>query len=237
MRRLCTICARGGSKGIPHKNIRLLCGRPLIAYTIRQALASGLFAEVAVSSDSEAVLEVAASYGAQTLIRRPQALATDAAPKLAAIRHAVEAVEARRDIRYDIVVDLDATAPLRLTSDIREAVQLLERSGAANVITGTPSRRSPYFNMVERASEGGMRLAKPPAQPIYRRQDAPITYDMNASIYVWRREAVLGDAPLMGPGTELYVMPPERSWDIDDETDWAYVAYRMGSSASGAEPG
>ncbi|MFS0724045.1 acylneuraminate cytidylyltransferase family protein [Paenibacillus sp. 1P07SE] len=235
MKRLCTICARGGSKGILHKNIRLLNGTPLIAYTIRQALASSLFALVAVSSDSDAVLSVAAAYGAHVLVRRPAHLASDEAPKLSAIRHAVAAVERRRGSRYETIVDLDATAPLRLTGDIREAVRLLEESGAGNVITGTPSRRSPYFNMVEYKPEGGVGLVKQPSPSVHRRQDAPLTYDMNASIYGWRRDALMAGDTLFRDDTRLYVMPPERSWDIDSEADWDYVAYRMARSGTGAD--
>ena len=228
MRRLCTICARGGSKGIPHKNIRLLQGTPLIAYTIRQALASAMFDEVAVSSDADSVLSVAAAYGASLLVRRTPALASDRAPKLPAIRHAVLAVEQRRGVRYDTIVDLDVTSPLRLTSDIQHAVQQLESSEAGNLITGTPSRRSPYFNMVERTPEGGLSVVKMPPLAVHRRQDAPLTYDMNASIYGWRRETLLAEGSLFRDDTQLYVMPPERSWDIDSEEDWEYVAYLMG---------
>lgn len=227
MRRLCIICARGGSKGIPHKNTRLLHGTPLIAYTIRQALASAMFAEVAVSSDADSVLSVAAAYGASLLVRRPSALASDHAPKLPAIRHAVQAVEQRRGACYDTIIDLDVTSPLRLTSDIQGAVRLLESSGAGNLLTGTPSRRSPYFNMIERTALGGLDVVKPPPTAIYRRQDAPITYDMNASIYGWRRESLMDGGALFREDTQLYVMPPERSWDIDSEEDWNYVAYQM----------
>ena len=148
MRRLCTICARGGSKGVPGKNVRLLAGKPLIAHSIAQAHASGLFERVAVSSDNAPILDAARAAGADDLIERPAELATDTAAKVPVIRHAQEAIEARHG-RYDTFVDLDATSPLRIPADIRAAVELLESRRVSSVITGAPSHRSPYFNLVE----------------------------------------------------------------------------------------
>src|SRR6185437_14870756 len=113
MKRICTICARGGSKGVPNKNLRVVAGKPLLVHTIEHAVAAGLFDVVAVSSDSSAILEAAASFGVTELVERPAALATDTAAKVPAIRHAVAAVEARLGLRFDICCDLDATAPLR----------------------------------------------------------------------------------------------------------------------------
>ncbi|NBO19237.1 MAG: acylneuraminate cytidylyltransferase family protein, partial [Proteobacteria bacterium] len=124
-RMLCTICARGGSKGVPGKNIRPLMGKPLIAHTIAQAKASGLFELVAVSSDSEDILNAAQAHGADLVIKRPDELASDTAGKMPAIAHAVRSVEEKKNTRYDICVDLDATSPLRLPQDIVEAVRLL----------------------------------------------------------------------------------------------------------------
>lgn len=225
--RLCTICARGGSKGVPNKNIRPILGRPLIAYSIQQAKESALFDAVAVSSDSREILSCAQDWGADYLIERPQELATDQAAKLPAIRHAVLEAEARHGARFDIIVDLDATSPLRDLTDIREAVALLESSGAGNVITGAPARRSPYFNMVEVVSDQYVRLVKPLDSAVVRRQDAPPCYDMNASIYVWKRELLLSDTGLFNEQTRLYVMPEARSHDIDTELDFQIVAFMM----------
>lgn len=223
MKRLCTICARGGSKGVANKNLRDLLGRPLIAHTIGQARASGLFERIAVSSDSAAILEAAGRYGADELVERPAELATDTAAKVPAIRHCVETVEARSGCRYDTLVDLDATAPLRLVEDIVGAVRLLEEKGAANVITAAPARRSPYFNLVEVGTDGVARLSKPLPAAIVRRQDAPQCYDMNASIYVWRHDALFEDPPIFKQDTALFVMPEERSVDIDSELDFRIV--------------
>lgn len=225
MKRLCTICARGGSKGVPGKNIRPLLGKPLIAWSVEQALASGLFEHVAVSSDDDAILNAAERAGAKLLIRRPDDLATDNAAKAPAILHALTTAEERLDYRFDVLVDLDATSPLRLVEDIAGAVSLLEKTGCTNVITGASARRSPYFNLVERASDGSVHLSK--AGQVVRRQDAPAAFDMNASIYVWRRDAFAADPRVFYDDTKLFEMPDERSQDIDSELDFKIVELIM----------
>ncbi|MBI4432078.1 MAG: acylneuraminate cytidylyltransferase family protein [Candidatus Omnitrophica bacterium] len=227
MKRLCVICARGGSKGVKNKNIRPLAGKPLIAHTISQAKASGLFTAIAVTSDSAAILEAGRKWGADFLIRRPAKLATDHAPKLPAIRHCVSAVEKSTGFIFETVCDLDPTSPLRHVDDILKAVSLLEKSDAANVITGAASRRSPYFNLVELGKNGAPKLSKPPAAPVLRRQDSPRCYDMNASIYVWNRKNLFREDPLFNKATRFYEMPPERSLDIDSELDFEIVGFLM----------
>ena len=158
MKRLCTICARGGSKGVVGKNLMMLAGKPLVAHAIEQAHASELFETVAVSSDADAILEAAETWGADVLIQRPEDLATDHSPKLPAIKHAVRATEAKTSTRYDTLVDLDASSPLRLPEDIIGAVRLLEERGVSQVITGMKARHSPYFNLVELDQDGHVRL-------------------------------------------------------------------------------
>jgi len=226
MNRLCTICARGGSKGVTNKNIKLLLGKPLIAHTIMQAKKSGLFNYVAVSSDSEEILSVAKVWGADVLIKRPDELATDQAAKLPVIRHALKAVEQQTGQKFHIHVDLDATSPLRHIADIEGAVKMLESNKEiANVITGAPARRSPYFNLVELNAEGYVELSKELSTSIVRRQDSPKCYDMNASIYVWRREVLLAEEKVILPKTALYEMPEERSIDIDSPLDFDFVEF------------
>jgi len=227
MKRLCTICARGGSKGVKNKNLRDLMGKPLIAHSIEHAQASGLFSAIAVSSDSADILSAAAHFGAHHLIQRPQELASDVAPKLPAIRHCALETERITGCRYDVFVDLDATSPLRLPADIGGAVSLLETTAASNVITGAPARRSPYFNLVELDATGVAHLSKPLSVAITRRQDAPRCYDMNASIYAWQRDALLASDVLFQADTLLFEMPEERSIDIDSELDFELVALIM----------
>ncbi|MFK4485383.1 acylneuraminate cytidylyltransferase family protein [Bradyrhizobium sp. USDA 336] len=220
---VCTICARGGSKGVVGKNARDLLGRPVLAWSIEQARETGLFDAIAFSSDSDALLDAAVKAGADIAVKRPDEMATDTAPKLPAIRHCLEQAIAQMGRTPEIFVDLDVTSPLRLASDITGAVALLRESGARNVITGAPARRSPYFNLVEQRTNGSVGLSKSANPPITRRQDAPRCFDMNASIYVWRVEPFLEHPAVFYPDTRLFEMPEERSIDIDSDLDFALV--------------
>ena len=217
---ICTIGARGGSKGVPGKNTRLLAGIPLLAWSIKQARTSGLFDLIAVSSDSEDILRVAKEAGADHLVERPAEMATDEASKLPAILHCL--LEAERVVgrKCDVFVDLAATSPLRAPEDIVDAVSLLHREGADNVLTAVVAKASPYFSQVEVAADGSVQLCKLLQERPARRQDAPPCYDLNGSIWVWRRH-VFCDAPaILYPKTRLYMMPEERSVDIDSELDF-----------------
>ncbi|WP_158671805.1 acylneuraminate cytidylyltransferase family protein [Bradyrhizobium guangdongense] len=220
---ICTICARGGSKGVVGKNARDLLGKPVLAWSIAQARETGLFDAIAFSSDSDALLDAAMKAGADIAVKRPDEMATDTAPKLPAIRHCLEQAIAQTGKTPEIFVDLDVTSPLRLASDITGAVGLLRESGARNVITGAPARRSPYFNLVEQRADGSVGLSKSADPPITRRQDAPRCFDMNASIYVWRVAPFLEQPAVFYPDTRLFEMPEERSIDIDSDLDFALV--------------
>ncbi len=219
--RVCTICARGGSRGVPGKNVRELNGIPLLGYTVITAQKSNLFDVVVVDSDSEEILDVAAGFGVDLTIRRPPELATDTAGKLPVIARAAVEAERRTGVRFDTIVDLDVTSPLRLEEDVAGAVTLLESGDADNVISVAPAHRSPYFNLVELGPDGEVALSKP--SRIRRRQDSPVCFDMNASIYVWPRFPFVAEPFLFAPRTRPYVMPRERSIDIDDELDLRMV--------------
>ena len=206
MKRICTVCARAGSKGVRGKNLRILNGLPLLVHSLRQAALSGLFDAIAVSSDSPEILRLAKEHGATVLVARPAAMATDTAAKFPAIRHCVAEAERTLGVMFDTCVDLDATSPLRDVDDIRAVVKMLEGSGAGKVITAMPARRSPYFNMVEQDESGVVRLAKQTSPPVVRRQDAPACFDMNASIYGWTREVLMKAPGLFNHDTRLHVM-------------------------------
>ena len=224
---ICTICARGGSKGVPGKNLRELAGRPLIAHSVEHAFAADRFDVVAVSSDDEAILEAAREAGAHHVVRRPDSLAQDDSAKSPAIVHCVRTVEERTGQSYGTMVDLDATSPLRQPHDITGALDLLGSGGFDNVISVTPARKSPYFNLVERDRQGLAVLSKSPPSAVVRRQDAPPCYDINGSVYVWTRACFLAGAPALGSRTGLYEMPEERSVDVDTELDWSLVELLM----------
>ena len=220
---IATIAARGGSKGVPKKNIKPLLGKPLIAYTIEQALNCDSIDHVIVSTDFEEIADVARSYGAQVPFIRPGKLATDFSGKLPVIKHVVTYAIEKMDLKPDIIVDLDPTSPLRLQEDIEECIALVKNEGYDSVITGYRSNKNPYFNMVEINDNGFAQLSKNLSAPVTRRQDAPIVYAMNASIYVWKTNLLLNQNHIISGKVKFYEMPENRSIDIDSLTDFKLV--------------
>ena len=225
--RLCTICARGGSEGIPGKNLRILNGKPLIVHSIQHAQDSKLFSKIAVSSDSIEILDSARKAGADILVERPSELSSSTAAKLPAIKHCVNQSEIISGKNFETICDLDVTSPLRIKEDILGAVNMCETSNCNNVITGNKSHRSPYFNMVELKKDGFVSIVKSPKNTINRRQDSPDCFDCNASIYVWRRENLYTSETIVTNQTLIFVMPEERSRDIDKELDFEIVEFLM----------
>jgi len=219
-----SICARGGSQGVPGKNIRTLAGKPLIAWTIEQARASAVADRIIVSTDSEEIAQVARGFGAEVPFLRPAHLATAEAAKLPVIQHLVEWVEGESG-PVQTVIDLDPTSPLRDVSDIQACVAQL-RDDADLVITAYESDKNPYFNMVERKPDGWYGRVCTPDAEVFGRQSAPKVFAMNASIYVWRRSALTASL-WSSPRVRLYVMPRERSIDIDHPVDFELVELLM----------
>jgi len=224
---LCTICARGGSKGVKNKNIKPIHGKPLISYTIEQAKQSGLFEHIVISTDSDDIAEISKQYGAEVFFKRSAEMASDTAGKLDVIRDAFVRSEKHYNEHFDYLIDLDATAPLREVEDIINSFNQFLEDNNDNLITAMPSRRSPYFNLVEVNKEGQVTLSKPLDTSIVRRQDVPNSYDMNASIYIWKKETILKETSLFLEKTGLYVMPEERSIDIDTALDYKFVEFIM----------
>ena len=224
---LCTICARGGSKGVKNKNIRNLIGKPMIAHTVLQAKEYGLFEHIVISTDSDAIAKAAQEYGAEVFFKRDATMASDTAGKLDVIKDAFLRSEVHYNETYDYLIDLDATAPLRDTQDIINAFEQFLKDDNDNLITAMPSRRSPYFNLVEVSKEGKVALSKSLSGSVNRRQDAPKSYDMNASIYIWKRDTLLKENTIFLEKTGLYVMPEERSFDVDCELDFKIVKLLM----------
>lgn len=222
--KIISICARGGSTGLPGKNIRELLGKPLIGWTIEQALVSGVADRVFVSTDSEEIAVVAKRFGAEVPFLRPAELATSVAGKLPVILHLVDWVEQRHG-RVQTIVDLDPTSPLRDIADIHSCLKLLDTETDL-VITGYEAEKNPYFNMVEVKSNGFFERVCKPEMDVAARQVAPKVYAMNASIYAWQRRALsssLWDAKRI----KLHVMPRERSIDIDHPVDFDLVELLM----------
>ena len=182
-----TICARGGSVGVPRKNIRPLMGKPLIAYSIEQALACRRVERVYVSTDDLEIAEVARQAGARVPFLRPAEMATSIAPKIPVIEHLVAWIEAN-DRAVSTIVDLDPSSPLREVSDIDACISLLEEKVSV-VISGYETDKNPYFNVVELQADGSVQLVRKLEGEAVSRQTAPKVYAMNASVYVWRRAA------------------------------------------------
>ena len=224
---LCTICARGGSKGVKNKNIKELNGKPVIAYTIEQAKESGLFDHIVISTDSDDIAKIAKEYGAEVFFKRSAEMASDTAGKLEVIRDAFVRSEEHYNTSFDYLIDLDATAPLRNVEDIQNSYKQFLDNKNCNLLTAMPSRRNPYFNLIEVDNSGLVTLSKTLDSRIIRRQDAPKCYDMNASIYIWDRNTILNEKSLFMPKTGLYVMPEERSIDIDTPLDFEFVEFLM----------
>jgi CMP-N-acetylneuraminic acid synthetase len=224
---LVTVAARGGSKGVRNKNIRELCGKPLIAHTIEQAKRWGRAARIVCSTDAEAIASVARQYEAEVPFMRPDDLAMDTSGKIPVLRHAWRECERIWGERYDMLLDLDATAPIRSQADIEGLYQTFISRRPDAVVSVTPARRSPYFNMLEEGKDGFVGLPKKLERPLLRRQDAPKVYDMNASIYAYARDFLLNERTMSAVEgrTLVWVMDEKSAFDIDTEEDFLFVEY------------
>ncbi len=224
---LLTVCARAGSKGVKNKNIRQLCGEPLIAHTIRQAKSWGRADKIICSTDSLEIADIAKQCGADVPFMRPADLADDTTGKLEVLQHTLKTVEEQDDVVYSTLVDLDVTAPIRRVEDIEGAYQLFLSRQADSVASVTKARRNPYFNMLELQSDGSVKLVKTPLKPFLRRQDAPVIYDMNASIYVYARDFLLNPKTktCLSNKTFVWEMPESSAFDIDGELDFQWIEF------------
>lgn len=222
MKILLTICARGGSKGIPGKNIKELNGIPLIAYTIRRGFefVKKYQADFSLSTDSEKIKKAAEVYGLKTDYVRPEVMATDIAGKIGAIKHLLEYEEKRNNCIYDYVIDMDVTSPLRTLEDLESALKMIDdKPDALNIFSVNPASRNPYFNMVEESEKGYVKLVKGDAK-IKSRQDAPIVYDMNASFYIFRRLFFEEGHEVSTTNRSLAYVMPHICFDLDEPHDF-----------------
>ena len=223
---LCTICARKGSTEILNKNLKKINGHPLIYYTIDQAKRSNIFDKIVVSTDSKKISDISQKLGVHSWFLRPKKLSNDKSPKVLAIKHAFKEAEKYFNKKFNILVDLDATSPLRKVTDIIRAVNKFKYSSANNLVTVCTSKKNPYFNMYEYKNKR-LNMVKTLKKNIIRRQDAPIIYENNASIYIWSRKAILKNNKILNKNTIFYEMPHERSIDIDSELDFKLVEFLL----------
>jgi len=216
MRILALICARGGSKRIPRKNVKLLVGKPLIAYTIETAKLCTFIDRVVVSTDDDEIAVVSKKYGAEVPFIRPKELADGKVSRWTVLQHAVKYLGKTENYFPDIVIDLSPTAPLREKEDIEAALGKFIKEGVDVVTTVYKSDKNPYYNMVE-LENGKARLSKIPQEQITQIQEAPKVYSLNDAINVVKREALLNsDMLLSNKNITISIMPRERSIDIDE---------------------
>lgn len=218
MKNFAFIFARGGSKGLPGKNIKPLAGKPLLQYSIDTALACPSIDQVFVSTDDTAIAEVATQGGA-VVIDRPAELATDASPEWLSWRHAIEwATEHYGD--FDGFVSLPATSPLRSVDDVEAAMEKRLQKEADICISVTPASRSPYFNMVKSDEQGFVELVNKPDADVARRQDAPEVFDITTVVYAVCPRFVLDNYGLFSGKVTSIEVPKGRAVDIDDIYDF-----------------
>ena len=239
MKVLGVITARGGSKGLPGKNLRPLAGKPLLAHTIDTARASKAFDRVILSTDYEAIAATGRSHGCDVPFMRPPELARDETPHLPVLRHAVAWLRDHDRYEPDAVMILQPTSPLRRAQDIRESIALLERSGADSVVSVSevPAHYHP-MRTLRLDTHGFASLfvtSEPVRRRIDRRQDMPAAWTMNGVVYLFRT-AVLdaADPSLYGDRTAAYVMPPEFGISIDSLDDWTAAEHALRHSSGQA---
>jgi CMP-N-acetylneuraminic acid synthetase len=225
------ICARGGSKGVPNKNIRPLRGRPLIAWAVDVAREVARIERVIVSTDSETIAAAARAAGAEVPFLRPPELARDDSPEWLVWRHALNTLREDGSLPGALVV-VPPTAPLRAAADVERCLDEYESAECDVVITVTDARRSPYFNMVRRLESGGVGLVLPPERRITRRQDVPEVYDMATVAYVVRPSFVLERDGIFDGRVRAIHVPAERALDIDTALDFQIAECLIGASAS-----
>lgn len=217
---LALIPARGGSRGIPRKNILPFCGKPLLHWTIDAALASACVDQVVVSTEDQEIAEVAKAGGAEVPFLRPAELASDEAPGILPVLHALEQLPKVSDVLL-----LQPTSPLRSSADIETIVATREQTGKESAVSVTPSAKHPAWMY----SVSDAQRLEPLLQldGVHCRQQLPTAYVLNGALYLASRDFLLREEALISPDTVGYVMPPERSVDIDTPLDWQWAEFLM----------
>lgn len=213
------VFARGGSKGLPGKNLRLLGGKSLLAHAVETALAVDRIDRVVVSTDDEAIAAEARNVGAEVPFMRPDDLAGDASPEWLAWRHALEKMAEVDGKPLDVFVSVPTVSPLRRAEDVAACIERFDEGDVDVAFVVTEARRSPYFNMVSLDAAGHAGLVIPPSELHHRRQDVPVVYDMTTVCYVARADFVRRADGLFDGKAGVSVVPPERAVDVDTALD------------------
>ena len=210
------IPARGGSKGIPRKNIKLIAGKPLIVWTIEAALRSSLLSAVVVSTDDPEIADVARRAGAQVPFMRPAELAQDQTPGLNPVLHALDQLP-----QFDSVLLLQPTSPLRTTGDIEACLRLALKHNAPSVVSVTEAGTHPFWTYSMTEDLALRRFVD--AEPIAQRQDLPQVFELNGALYFADANWLRSSGSMLGSETLAFIMPKERSVDLDTLIDWKFA--------------
>lgn len=231
MKGLVTICARGGSKGIPGKNIKPISGKPLIEYSliVAKELSKKYNLDIFLSTDSEEIKNVVNSLQFPNVnleYNRPDFLASDTAGKLDAISDVYQYAEKTGNKIYDFVLDLDVTSPLRTAQDLSDSIEFLfSNSEALNLFSVSPANRNPYFNMVEEKENGFFELCK--KGQFLTRQSAPRVFDMNASFYVFKKEFFEENHKTVITDKSIIYEVPHLCFDLDHQIDFEFMSFLL----------
>ena len=223
MKTFAFIFARGGSKGVPGKNIRDLAGKPLLAYSIITAKSIDEISRIFVSTDDQSIADIGIKYGAE-IINRPSNLSQDDSPEWLAWLHAIELLENQGEF-FDRFISLPTTSPLRSKKDVTKCINLLDEKTDI-VVTMTDTSRSPYFNMVSEKNNY-VQILVDSKECYSRRQDVPIAYDMTTVAYVTRPDFIKNNNKVFDGRTKAVLVPRERAIDIDDELDFRIAEILM----------
>jgi len=225
------ITARGGSKGIARKNIKLLGGKPLIAYTVEQAKQSELITDLIISTDDKEIAQVAEKYGCLVPFLRPQGLARDETPHLPVLQHALREMEKREAKQFDMVVLFQPTSPFRTKEDIDQTIKLLIDSKADSAVSLVEVEKDNHPMKMKKIEEkGGFKFVLPYCleEPEgIRRQDLPVCFQRSGAVYVQTRELLLEKNRLYGDKIVGHIVPKERSIDIENELDWLRAEHML----------
>lgn len=219
------IFARGGSKGLPNKNILPLVGKPLIGWSIEHALQASKIERVIVSTDSPEIAAIAKDFGAEVPFLRPANLAADDSPEILSWKHALEFFRESHGELPGVMVSIPPTAPLRMAEDLDLCIHAFQKSSPDVLMTMTESSRNPYFNQVKMVQDGLIEPAIESPTKFFRRQDCPVTYDLATVCYVAKPSFILGSDSIFNGKIQGYVVPKERALDIDDLYDFQLAEF------------
>lgn len=233
MKTVAFIFARGGSKGLPGKNIKPLNGKPLLQYSIETAKKVTQISDIFVSTDCEKIASVARQNGVNVIIR-PAELATDISPEWLSWRHAIEYVSEHHGA-FEYFVSLPATSPLRNEQDVQAALDKLSTTQADICISVTPANRSPYFNMVRLQADDNVEIVIKPEGAVSRRQDAPAVFDITTVVYAATVPFIQQYTSIFAGKVVATIVPKIRAVDIDDIYDFMFAETILKSELYNAE--